>query len=214
MITRERAVAAALDVIDRVGLERFSVEAVGRELNVKPPSLYHHFKGRDDLLAHVAAYLTMSTQYPPDMPLEDWKEWLIELGVNHTRSLARHPKAAMLVIQYLPRPLLLKGYERAARLMSDAGVPPELHLLIITGMERLAYAVFAEELTDLHAEHAVFAAADHRWQYPALHQAIEHAPWRTNEELLRQVIRTFLDGVENLRPMLARSADGQAADRP
>jgi AcrR family transcriptional regulator len=199
IITRERAVKAALDVIDSVGLERFSLEAVARQLKVKPPSLYHHFKGRDDLLAHVAAHLTMSTEYPPDIPPEAWKDWLVELGVNHTRSLARHPNAAVLVIQYLPRPLLLAGYERAARLMSDAGVPPELHVLIITGMERMAYAVFADELAAPGAEHAVFAVADQRWQYPALHQAIEHTPWRTHEELLRQAIRTFLDGVEALR---------------
>ena len=54
MISRRGAAQAALAVIDEHGLDGFSMALVAKRLSVKPPSLYHHFRDRRELLAEVA----------------------------------------------------------------------------------------------------------------------------------------------------------------
>jgi TetR/AcrR family tetracycline transcriptional repressor len=59
LITKDAAIAAAIELVDRDGLAALSVQAVARAMNVTAPSLYHHFKDKDELLQRVARALLL-----------------------------------------------------------------------------------------------------------------------------------------------------------
>lgn len=48
-ISREDVISAALDCIREEGVSALGVNRVARELGIKPPSLYNHVDGNDDL---------------------------------------------------------------------------------------------------------------------------------------------------------------------
>ncbi|MGN6332342.1 MAG: TetR/AcrR family transcriptional regulator [Motilibacteraceae bacterium] len=54
-VDRERVLATAAQLVDRDGLRALTVSAVARELGVRPPSLYSHVAGADELRAGVTA---------------------------------------------------------------------------------------------------------------------------------------------------------------
>ncbi len=49
-LTRERVIEAALAVADADGLEAVTIARLAADLGVRPPSLYNHIAGREDLL--------------------------------------------------------------------------------------------------------------------------------------------------------------------
>lgn len=50
---RDRVLDAAMRVIPRLGLSRLTMESIAEEAGVSPPTLYWHFRGKDDLLLAV-----------------------------------------------------------------------------------------------------------------------------------------------------------------
>lgn len=52
---REALVCAALDILERDGLDALSLRGLARVVGVSPMAPYHHFQGRAELLAAVAA---------------------------------------------------------------------------------------------------------------------------------------------------------------
>lgn len=53
-ITREDVIRAAIDCLDAEGESALGVNRVARQLGIKPPSLYNHIEGNDDLRRAVA----------------------------------------------------------------------------------------------------------------------------------------------------------------
>lgn len=69
-LTRERIAQAALDLIDREGLEACSMRRLGAELGVEAMALYHHFAGKGELFDAVMDRLLDDVDLPPrgDVP--------------------------------------------------------------------------------------------------------------------------------------------------
>ena len=51
---RDEVLAATKDLIQRVGISGFSYTHLAEEVGVKAPSIHHHFKRKEDLVAEVA----------------------------------------------------------------------------------------------------------------------------------------------------------------
>src|ERR1700759_527154 len=64
LISHDAVVEASLLIIDREGLDAFSLPRLARELNVAAPSLYHHFADRADILRTVARAIVLATRLP------------------------------------------------------------------------------------------------------------------------------------------------------
>lgn len=192
LIHRDDALRAALRIIDEGGLEEFGLEALARDLGVRAPSLYHHFDGKADILAQVARLVTFEAAIPPEPPPERWEEFFVSLAVSFRAAILRHPNAAPLVLQYYPRRYTLSTYERAVGLMLRAGVPIELHVMIIEGLDKLTLgsALFAAKWS--MGDHSIFPGVDAD-RDPQLIQAIRDNPW-SDEELFAETLRSFLRG--------------------
>jgi AcrR family transcriptional regulator len=123
-LDRQQIVASALALIDREGLEGFSLRQLARHLGVFPAALYWHLPGgRNELLGDVAA-TAFHNVARPFKEGDDWTSWLRELFRRYRNSLHRHPNIA---------PLL------GAQLVSNSGVNPKLVEQILAVLESAGF---------------------------------------------------------------------------
>ena len=196
MIVRDVAVKTALELIDEEGLDGFGMEVLAVRLGVRAPSLYHHFRGKADILQDVARLVTREAAVPPDPANDDWQSWFVDMSTNFRRSVLRHPKTAPLLLEFFPRGLgfTLSTYERGARLLERVGVPVELHAMIFEGLDKLTFGSALFGAAQLSAgEIGLFPSLDPD-RDPALIQAVDSNRWPDQEHLFRQTALAFLYG--------------------
>ncbi|WP_099025844.1 TetR family transcriptional regulator [Mycolicibacterium palauense] len=195
LINRDAAVEASIEIIDAEGLSAFSLPRLAAHLGVRAPSLYHHFADKNEILTAVARHIAgKSVIKPRRAPGPDWPEYFVSLALNFRQSVLRHRNAAPVLIEHLPREILIPGFEDAARFLTDSGVPSRLHVQILDGIETLSVgAVLAEAVRTPRNRHAWFPAIDSD-EYPYLAKAVE-ANDLTVKELFAERIRSFLYGV-------------------
>src|SRR5574341_73630 len=95
-LTRQRVLEAALQLIDRDGLEGFSMRKLGAMLGVEAMSLYNHVENKGALFDGVIEVLVLQTAYSemPDATPRD-ELWAY---VHALRDVLRaHPRALPLV---------------------------------------------------------------------------------------------------------------------
>jgi AcrR family transcriptional regulator len=189
LITRERAAAVALALIDRDGLKALSLQAVARDLGVSAPSLYHHFSDKDALLAEVARYLLAEIGTERERWSRDWEVRMIELGTAARRVALRHPDAALLLLRFFPRQLMLQAYEAGLR---DCPYPVETHMIVHETIEKFTFgsALFAAAA---HAQHISAMPPIEAAFFPKLAAARERAP--SDEMIFEESLKAILDGL-------------------
>ncbi|BBX03617.1 TetR family transcriptional regulator [Mycolicibacterium moriokaense] len=195
LISRTAAIHAALEVIDADGLGAFSLPRLAAHMGVRAPSLYHHFRSRDEIMLGVARHIAGPAVATSGLsPGPDWPEHFVVLASNFRKSILRYPKAAPLLLHYPPRDLVLGGYEGAINFLRDSGVPDELHIRIIDGMETLAVgAVLIEAIDAAQNRSRSFRGVDPA-RAPMLADAVE-ACRLGPDELFEAKVRGFLRGV-------------------
>lgn len=187
IISKELAARAALTVIDQVGVDGMSLQLVAKELGVKAPSLYYHFKNKAEMLAEVARIILIDASTNKPHVDSDWREAQIELAIATRRSILRHPSAAPLMLQFFPRHLMLKPYDHWSHKFD---VPPELQLLVIEGIEKLTFGsalLGAMSLANGTQPMPEFEAED----YPHLDIAVQANPL-DEEGMFVETLRRFL----------------------
>ncbi|MGI5328580.1 TetR family transcriptional regulator [Actinomadura nitritigenes] len=211
LISRTGAVAAAIEIIDTEGLDALSLPRLARHLDVRAPSLYHHFDDKSEILGAVVAAIVADTVVPRKPPPERWVDWFVQLSLNLRRVVLRHRNAAPLLLQYPPRDLLADLYEDAARFLEASGVPAEVHVQILDSMDTLVLgAVISEAARTPAARRAIFPNVDAERQ-PTLARALERNEFTANQ-LFEEMIRSFLHGVLLLAGQRTASADTASAD--
>lgn len=189
LISRERAARAALDVIDVQGLNALSLEQVARQIGVRAPSLYHHFKDKSELLSEVALCILQDIEAPFVDP-ERWEDTLVGLCVAARRTILLHPNAAPLLLEFFPRRIFLQAYDFWTSLCP---YPPEFQMVILEGSEKLTFGS------------ALFAAASRSRgisampefsssEFPHLAGAVR-ANAHDDEGLFVETLRTFIAGI-------------------
>lgn len=198
----------ALEMIDENGLDHFGLEALAARLQVRAPSLYHHFTGREAILRDVARLITFEAEPPTEADDHDWKWWFLETTSSFRRSVLRHPKAAPLLLQFYPRGFrfTLSSYERGARLLEGAGIPADLHAMILDGLDKITFGSALFAATGLSAgATGLFPGVDGD-RDPALVRAVHANRWHDEDELFRQMLACFLDGAAALAISSTRPA--------
>lgn len=215
MISKERAVAAALQAIDEEGLEKFSLGLVADRLKVRVPSLYYHFKNKSELLSQVMRSLFLDAEHEFPSLGSDWKFWMIASSLTVRRKLLSHPKAVPLLLSNPPRGIALSGYKRTLKYLKRCGIPSRKRLLIISGSDAIMWGSTIFEAASISRANRSLALFDSS-------NIDEHVPTRLDhhvddEKMYIAVMRNFLDGVvpeENGKKVTARKADdGSAPER-
>ena len=193
IISKARAAKIALEVVDTHGLKGFSLGLVAARLGVKAPSFYYHFKDRDELLAEAARLLLLRSPIPALDSSADWRDSMVAVSLASWRSILRHPRAAPLLLEFLPRQMLIDAYEYWMKLLTLKGVPTTWHLWILEGSEKLTWgsALFAANARTRALP--PFPSYDPQ-QHPYLTAAIR-ANHEDEEGLFVEALRSFLRGV-------------------
>ncbi len=197
LISRSAAVQASIDIIDNEGLDAFSLPRLAKHMGVQAPSLYHHFADKSEILSAIARYIGgEAVTRPRRAPGPDWPEYFVALGLNFRQSVLRHRNAAPILVEHLPRETLTGSFEHAAAFLNDSGVPVEVHIEILDGIETLCIgAVLVEAVRRSRGRHVPFPGVD-PVAHPHLTKALDSNEL-TAKQLFAERIRSFLYGVVN-----------------
>jgi TetR/AcrR family tetracycline transcriptional repressor len=193
LISHDAVVEASLRIIDSDGLDAFSLPRLARELNVAAPSLYHHFADRADILRTVARAIVLETQLPDPAACASWVDWFVGISLAFRRAVLSHRNAAPVLLQFMPRDLLVRNYEIGVQVLAQLGVPPGQRIGVIDGLDTLTLGASLAAAAKSPAQAGqVFPSADPDTE-PMLAQEIA-GNRRTAEELFADSVRSFLAG--------------------
>lgn len=206
LLSRDRIIAAAGALVDAEGLEAVSTRRLAAELGVSGPSLYNHFRTKDEILEAVAdavsAQVDLSMFDPGDG--REWPTALYDWAHSYRAALRAHPNIVPVLARGPGRrPAGLRVADAVFGAMVRAGWPPAqatrigaLMRYFVTGS---ALGSFARGFVD---DAAAYDAAD----YPHLgraHLLAEHQE-RVDEGAFETGLRAIVDGLSTQYAALAR----------
>jgi AcrR family transcriptional regulator len=168
LITVDAVTDAALDLVDESG--DFSLPRVAKRIGVTQSSIYHHVKGRDEIVERMRRRIIETT---PRGVVEGlpWDDALRSLVRAYRDGFARHPRLAPLLVQQTIQDDLVLGlYEDIALTLERAGFAGSEVLAAISTID--AFAIGAA--LDMAAPDVVWAPPGEG--YPTLTRALGHAP--------------------------------------
>ena len=130
-LSREQVVRAALAIVDRDGLDGFSMRKLGAELGVDPMAAYYYFPNKAAVLDGIVD--AVQAEIPP-LPADDapWDVRLRQMVRAWRHALRAHPHALPVLSTHPPSSIAsLQRGEAAAALLHDAGFAPEEAFQII-----------------------------------------------------------------------------------
>jgi AcrR family transcriptional regulator len=160
-LTRERVMAAAIELADRDGIESISMRRLAQELGVEAMSLYTHVRSKGDLLAGMAD--AVISQIPVSGEGADWKASLRQLALAARGVMLLHPWAPRTVeAQAAPGPAALRYINVVLGILREGGfsIAQTHHALHILGSRLLGFtqALF-DDSGDLEPEAAAALAS-------------------------------------------------------
>jgi AcrR family transcriptional regulator len=100
--TRDQIVAAAEDLIARHGLEGLQVKAIAARVGIRPPSVFAHFAGRDDVVGAVVERLLGRLDALFDAPAAGTPEEELRARTRQlVRFLIENPADARILLREL-----------------------------------------------------------------------------------------------------------------
>jgi TetR/AcrR family transcriptional regulator, tetracycline repressor protein len=175
VLSRERVVAGALDLLDEVGLDGLTMRRLAAALGVQNGATYWHFPTKAALLAAMADALLRDVA--TGAPDGDWRTRVRGLAVGlHHALLARRDGARVYAGVFAPEPHALAYGEAVVGALRSAGLPDRdavwaadaltAYVVAHTLEEQLAPCDAADRL------HTALATGD----YPNLAAAAPHIP--------------------------------------
>jgi TetR/AcrR family transcriptional regulator, tetracycline repressor protein len=121
LLSKEAIVAAALAMIDREGLESFSIRRLAKALGVFPTAVNWYLASRREILAEVVELVT--SDLSPARFYESWQEYLRLVFGKFRNAIRLHPHMAQLIGTHLiANPTVdLEFVERMLSALSHAG---------------------------------------------------------------------------------------------
>ncbi|WP_211765096.1 TetR family transcriptional regulator [Kutzneria sp. CA-103260] len=97
---RDEVLAAALDLLDEVGLDALTTRKLAEKLGVQPGALYRHFDSKRSLLNAMVARLTLDGDTVGELP-ENWADLLRYAAVGARATMLTRRDGARLMATYL-----------------------------------------------------------------------------------------------------------------
>lgn len=158
-LSRQTIVDAALELLDRVGLDALSTRRLADALDVRSPALYWHFKNKRELLNAMAEQMFEQAQMPPlPSPSDDPAEWLAQRQRAFRSALLTHRDGARVHAGSLPDPAQLPALVAQVDALTAAGMDTVAALRTILALGRYTVGwVLEEQATGERADADAFA---------------------------------------------------------
>ncbi|MCP2329206.1 AcrR family transcriptional regulator [Hamadaea flava] len=125
-LDREHIAAAAVALVDRDGLDRFSVRRLADDLGVDPMSIYHHIKGKAALLDAVSEAVLAEATADAGDPSGNWQAVARRIAHGYRDVAYRHPRVfPLLATRAQLSPVALTTLERLVAAMRRSGLPDQ-----------------------------------------------------------------------------------------
>jgi TetR/AcrR family transcriptional regulator, tetracycline repressor protein len=122
-LTRDRIIAAAVDILDQDGTDALTMRRLGARLGVDPMAVYHHVPNKAAVFDGVVEWLW--SQADLGEPTGTWKEQSASFMRGFRRTLLTHPHAVPIVgTRPVVTPVMLDLLERVLGLLTEVGLPP------------------------------------------------------------------------------------------
>jgi AcrR family transcriptional regulator len=144
----------ALAIIDQEGLDKLTVRRLASELGISGPTLYHHYRDRDDILYTVVRLVMAENSVPASRP-PNALDALIEASRASYLARAAHPNAIPLFrVEYLWG-VFSEWYEYLVGLLEDVGIPPGETVAVLFLLEALITGIVEDNANRLRAEESL-----------------------------------------------------------
>ncbi len=198
ILSREGIRATALTLVDRDGLEGFSMRKLAQELDVQAASLYSHYRTKDDLLSDIADEVTHHVDVS-GFEAGDWRHGIAIWARSYRTALAAHPNLVPFIAAGPGRrDEALRRADVVHGALVAAGWPPRQATLIGASTKYLVVGAAMNSFArGFDADVRVY-----RDRYPNLSQAhrlTEHAA-EIDEDSFELALSAFLDGLSNVYP--------------
>ncbi|GAA2531992.1 TetR/AcrR family transcriptional regulator C-terminal domain-containing protein [Winogradskya humida] len=146
-LNRDTVIAEALDLLDEVGLDAVSTRQLARRLGVEQPSLYWHFRKKEDLLSAMAeAAMAPHAAAPLPTPADDWRDWFAENTRGFRRTLLLRRDGARLHAGSMPAGTDLDRAMRKYEFLVAAGLPePDVRAAMLATSRYTVGSVLEEQ---------------------------------------------------------------------
>ena len=123
-LQRETVARAALRLLNEVGLDNLTMRRLATDLDIQNPSLYWHFKNKQELLNCMAGLMIAEafTELQPPASSQDWADWLAQWARRLRKTMLAYRDGARVVAE---ANLLLNDFfeviELALNILQQAG---------------------------------------------------------------------------------------------
>ena len=94
-------------------------------LGTSPSAVYKHLSGRGAIIEALRERVVVTGMLMPPLDGSDWTDQVSAWMHSYRNALARHPRLIPLLTETtMTSGSVLRGYDRVAALLRDAGVPP------------------------------------------------------------------------------------------
>jgi TetR/AcrR family transcriptional regulator, tetracycline repressor protein len=147
-INRDMVTRAGLKLLNQDGLEQLTLRRLGVELNVQAPTIYWHFKSKEELLDEMATTVLAegAANLIPARKSSDWRVWASTFGGGLRKTLlAYHDGARMVAGTRLTNTEYLKTIERIGNQMLTAGFSVRAAVVLFSTIYNYTLSFVMEE---------------------------------------------------------------------
>ncbi|WP_055571690.1 TetR/AcrR family transcriptional regulator [Streptomyces prasinopilosus] len=125
LLSTDRIVETARELVDTEGLAALSTRRLAARLGVSGPSLYNHFRTKDEILEAVADSVSALVDLSMFQDGRDWRTALHDWAVSYRAALRAHPNIVPVLARGPGRrPAALRLADAVYGAMVEAGWPP------------------------------------------------------------------------------------------
>jgi len=197
-LDRDVVLRAAVELVERDGLEALSMRRLGAALGIEAMSLYYYVENKDALLDGIVETVVAGMDLTWARRSGRWQERLKE-GYGAYRRLAHtHPAVFPLIGRPAGRtPAAMRPVEAFLSVLREAGFPPPAALQAHRTLSSFVYGYTISELRGLALESSLHPTiGESEWKsFPSLAEALSDANGVDHDQEFEQGLDIIITGL-------------------
>jgi TetR/AcrR family transcriptional regulator, tetracycline repressor protein len=147
-VNREMVTRAGLKLLNEVGLEQLTLRLLAKELRIQAPTVYWHFKSKEDLIDEMATTVLAegAHQLVPAKESADWTVWAGAFGSGLRKTLLQYRDGARMVAgSRLTNTEFMKTMERVGARLVDEGFTVRQTVVLLSTIYNYTLSFVMEE---------------------------------------------------------------------
>jgi hypothetical protein len=147
-VNREIILKAGLQLLNEVGLERLTLRLLAKELKIQAPTVYWHFKNKEDLVDGMATLVLGegACHFVPAKKSADWTVWTATFGSGLRKTLLAYRDGARMVAgSRLTDTAFMKTMERIGASLVNEGFTVRQTVVLLSTIYNYTLSFVMEE---------------------------------------------------------------------